>query len=219
MFLADLTVEPVTDMLRDMMLGGFEKLPDFQRVEQRAEGRRERVFEKGDFKYVILDLLQEQPSHGYELIRRLEERFGGRYAPSPGVVYPTLQMLEDMGCVVASQEEGRKVYTITDAGRRFLAERGARVDDIRERMHRWHGEAHHGQHPHPLQMVRELAGFLGGRGRRWDLDEDKARRIGEVVARAKREIEAILAEPPAAGSAAGASRDAAPPPPRRPDFI
>jgi DNA-binding PadR family transcriptional regulator len=180
-------------------------------------GRRERVFEKGDFKYVILDLLQERPSHGYELIRRLEERFGGRYAPSPGVVYPTLQMLEDMGCVSASQEEGRKVYAITDEGRRFLAERGARVDDIRERMHRWHG-ARHGHEAHdPAQALRDLGRLFGGRGRNWDFDADKLRRIGEVIARARREIEAILAEPtsgaahapkerPPAGSAARTER-------------
>src|SRR5262245_1912732 len=74
------------------------------------EGRGERMFEKGEFKYLILDLLQQQPAHGYELIRRLEERSGGHYAPSPGLVYPTLQMLEDMGCVAVTQESGRKVY-------------------------------------------------------------------------------------------------------------
>jgi DNA-binding PadR family transcriptional regulator len=171
------------------------------------EGRRERVFGKGDFKYVILGLLEEGPSHGYELIRRLEERSGGRYAPSPGVVYPTLQMLEDMGCVAASHEEGRKVYTITDEGRRFLADRGPRVEDIRERMHRWHGGGRGEELHHPLQALRDLGRVLGERGRSWDIDADQARRIGAVVARARQEIETILTErPPSGADAAGEGR-------------
>jgi DNA-binding PadR family transcriptional regulator len=161
------------------------------------EERRERVFEKGDFKYVVLDLLQEQPGYGYDLIRRLEERSGGRYAPSPGVLYPTLQLLEDMGCVVARAEDGRKMYTITDEGRRFLAEQGERLDDIRERMHRWHG-GHHGEH---------WRGAL----------REKARRIGEVIGRARREIETILREPAASTASTGSTTgDAASTPPNGP---
>jgi DNA-binding PadR family transcriptional regulator len=183
------------------------------------EGRRERVFEKGDFKYVILDLLQEQPSHGYQLIRRIEERFGGRYAPSPGVLYPTLQMLEDMGCVTATQDEGRKVYAITDEGRRLLADRGERVEGIRERAHRWRG-GRHGEDFY--QALRDLASFLGGYGNTWDVDGEKARRIGDVIARARREIEAILAERPSSEAAAAAGprpADNPPHPGRRPDMI
>jgi DNA-binding PadR family transcriptional regulator len=189
------------------------------------EERRERVFEKGDFKYVVLDLLQEQPGYGYDLIRRLEERSGGRYAPSPGVLYPTLQLLEDMGCVVARADDGRKVYSITDEGRRFLAEQGERLDDIRERMHRWHG-GHHGEHWRGA--LRDLKQFLDGRGGRdWDVDADKARRIGEVIGRARREIEAIIREPvtstaPAgttAGDAASTPPNGPTPPPRGPEMI
>ena len=55
------------------------------------------MFEQGDLRFVILSLLEEKPRHGYEIIKALEERFGGTYAPSPGVVYPTLQLLEDQG--------------------------------------------------------------------------------------------------------------------------
>lgn len=183
------------------------------------EGRRERVFERGDFKYVLLDLLRERPSHGYELIRRLEERVGGRYAPSPGVVYPTLQMLEDMGCVSVTQEEGRKVYAITEAGQRFLAERGERVEDIRERMRRWQRDAHGDDFHSPAHVLRELRRFWGGRGREWDLDAGRARRIGEVIARAKREIEQILTEPPRSAAAAAPPPTDTPPPDRRPDLV
>jgi DNA-binding PadR family transcriptional regulator len=89
-----------------------------------------RVFGKGDLKYVLLDLLRDRPAHGYELIRALEERFRGFYSPSPGSVYPTLQLLEDLGYVTSTQQNGRKIYSITDEGRKFLEENRRSVDDI-----------------------------------------------------------------------------------------
>src|SRR5216683_2865089 len=95
---------------------------------------QERFFGRGDLKYVILDLLKDQPRHGYDIIRALEERMRGRYRPSPGSVYPTLQMLEDLGYVTSSQQEGKKVYSITDEGRRYLTEQQSTVDDIRSRI-------------------------------------------------------------------------------------
>src|SRR5205085_5926604 len=77
-------------------------------------GRTGRIFEQGDLKYVILRLLAEKPRHGYEVIKELEDRFGGAYSPSPGTVYPTLTMLEDLGYAKASQDDnGRKVYEVT----------------------------------------------------------------------------------------------------------
>lgn len=100
--------------------------------------RAGRVFEQGDLKYVILRLLAEKPRHGYEIIKELEDRFGGSYAPSPGTVYPTLTMLEDIGFARAMPEEsGRKIYEITDEGRKHLEEHSATVDDIFERIARF----------------------------------------------------------------------------------
>jgi len=88
-----------------------------------------RMFEQGGLKFVILRLLDEKPRHGYEIIKELEERSGGRYTPSPGTVYPTLTMLEDMGFASAAVEEGgKKVYSITDAGRQHLTENKGAVD-------------------------------------------------------------------------------------------
>src|ERR1700749_2582061 len=81
-------------------------------------GRAARFFEQGDLKYVILRLLEEKPRHGYDIIKELEGRFGGSYAPSPGTVYPTLTMLEDLGYArVVPEEGGKKIYEITDEGR------------------------------------------------------------------------------------------------------
>ena len=101
-------------------------------------GRAGRLFEQGDLKYVILRLLEEKPRHGYEIIKELESRFGGSYAPSPGTVYPTLTMLEDLGFArVVPEEGGKKIYEITDEGRKHLAEHSTTVDDIFERIARF----------------------------------------------------------------------------------
>ena len=82
-----------------------------------------RFFERGDMKFALLALLQERPMHGYEMIKVLEEKSGGFYTPSAGSIYPTLQLLEDRGLVTVNEVEGKKVYSITDGGRAFLAER------------------------------------------------------------------------------------------------
>jgi DNA-binding PadR family transcriptional regulator len=80
------------------------------------------MFGRGDLKYALLDLLQERPKHGYEMIKELESRAGGFYTPSAGAIYPTLQLLEDRGWVSVETTEGKKVYAITDAGRQELKE-------------------------------------------------------------------------------------------------
>ena len=101
-------------------------------------GRAARLFEQGDLKYVILRLLEEKPRHGYEIIKELEARFGGSYAPSPGTVYPTLTMLEDMGYArVIPEEGGKKIYEITEDGRKHLAEHSGTVNDIFDRIARF----------------------------------------------------------------------------------
>jgi DNA-binding PadR family transcriptional regulator len=94
-----------------------------------------RMFEQGGLKFVILRLLDEKPRHGYDIIKELEERSGGRYTPSPGTVYPTLTLLEEMGFASATVEEGgKKVYSITDAGRQHLAENKGAVDEVIDRL-------------------------------------------------------------------------------------
>lgn len=174
----------------------------FSRREFRFDQFRRQMFERGDLKYVILGQLQDKPAHGYELIKGLEERFGGFYTPSPGAVYPTLQMLEDMGYVSAVQQDGRKVYSITDAGRTFMTEHRPQVDEMFSRVkERWGAEwgpqAHRLMHDLRNDM-RDLGRSVASEARnRWP-DPDRQRRIREVIARAKSEIEAILSEQSAA---------------------
>lgn len=98
-------------------------------------GRRERVFEPGDMKLLALHILGQQPAHGYELIRAIGELVGGDYSPSPGTIYPTLNLLEDLGWVVAStQEGGRKQYSLTPEGQSQLAEQQPGVAQLLERL-------------------------------------------------------------------------------------
>ena len=84
---------------------------------------------RGDVKYIILAALAEKPMHGYDIIQTLEQRHEGWYRPSPGSIYPTLQMLDDGGFVTSEQVDGKKVYTITAAGKKLLAERSDDSDD------------------------------------------------------------------------------------------
>ncbi|MGW7141402.1 helix-turn-helix transcriptional regulator [Streptomyces xanthophaeus] len=88
------------------------------------------VFAHGRLRLYLLKLLDEAPRHGYEVIRLLEERFQGLYAPSAGTVYPRLAKLEAEGLVTHASEGGRKVYSITDAGRAELADRGGELADL-----------------------------------------------------------------------------------------
>lgn len=102
------------------------------------QGGRRRLFDGGELRLMLLALLEAAPRHGYDLIREIEERTGGGYAPSPGVVYPTLTMLDELGQLDEVKEEGaRRRFAITDPGRAYLEERRiaaqallARLDDL-----------------------------------------------------------------------------------------
>ncbi len=86
------------------------------------------MFDYGELRLVLLALIAERPSHGYELMKAVEERAGGGYSPSPGVIYPTLTQLEDLGhAVIEAGDGGRKLYTITEAGRTWLAAQAGAV--------------------------------------------------------------------------------------------
>jgi DNA-binding PadR family transcriptional regulator len=92
--------------------------------------RRRPMFESGEVKFVVLRLLREKPMHGYDVIRAMEERTGGCYSPSPGTIYPTLQLLEDEGYVRVEEAGGKKVYHITPEGEKYLDEHGDVLTEI-----------------------------------------------------------------------------------------
>ena len=97
--------------------------------------RAERVFGRGDLPLIVMALIEISPRHGYEIIKAIEERCGGAYAPSPGAVYPTLTLLEEQDHVTSSESaSGKKLYTITELGRAYLDENRAQVDGILARL-------------------------------------------------------------------------------------
>ena len=154
--------------------------------------RHSRLFEKGDLKYIILDLLKDKPSHGYEIIRALEERFHGFYTPSAGSVYPTLQLLEDMGYVSSSEQDGKKIYTITGEGKNFLTEREETVHKIKDHMKDWWGTGSREEFRETMHEFRNMAQLVGRRFNK--IEPGKRARIREVVARASNDIEKIVNE-------------------------
>jgi DNA-binding PadR family transcriptional regulator len=153
--------------------------------------RHSRMVEKGALKYVILDLLKDKPSHGYEIIKALEERFHGFYTPSAGSVYPTLQLLEDMGYVTSAERDGKKTYTITDEGRKHLVDEKVHVDEIKERMHgHWGGPHAHGEFRETFAELRGLGQMFREHAR--DLSEEQWKKIREIVHRASGEISDVI---------------------------
>jgi DNA-binding PadR family transcriptional regulator len=156
----------------------------------RRGGRLGRFFDHGDLRYVLLGLIAERPRHGYELIKAIEEKFGGMYSPSPGVIYPTLTLLEELGYIRPDSAEGpRKQFGITPEGATFLAANKAVVDQIFARI----AEASHvyggGPAPEIRRAMHNLETALTIRLGHGPLTADQVRAVTAVLDRAAIEIE------------------------------
>jgi DNA-binding PadR family transcriptional regulator len=147
-------------------------------------GRRAK---RGDVRTALLTLLSDKPMHGYDLIRELEERSGGQWRPSPGSIYPTLQLLEDEGLVTSEERDGKRVYTINDAGR-------AELETRRERG---------GEEPWEFGPLGEGFGQLRDSGFQLAAaamqvartgSEAQRKQAAEVLAEARKKLYALLAE-------------------------
>lgn len=137
---------------------------------------------RGDVKFHLLEILKEGPRHGYEIINGLEGQYKG-YRPSPGSVYPTLQMLEEGGFVTSEQVDGKNVYTITDAGLKLLEERGESRFEATPGMKQ------------AFELRKSLA-KLGAAvidGMRGS-DPETVKKIEEILSKARRDVYSILAE-------------------------
>jgi DNA-binding PadR family transcriptional regulator len=158
---------------------------------RRGRGRR-RMFESGELRLVLLKLIADEPRHGYDLIRAIEEMTGGEYAPSPGVVYPTLTLLQDMGLIEESEGEGaRKPFKITDEGRQYLDERSEEADDLIERLMELAPDERHDAGPAIGRAVRNLMTALSQRVSREGLDEELLHEIAAILDDAAQRIERI----------------------------
>jgi DNA-binding PadR family transcriptional regulator len=151
----------------------------------RGHGRGRHRVRRGDVRSAILALLDDRPMHGYEMIQELEERTGGRWRPSAGSIYPTLQLLEDEGLVTAEEVDGRKVFSLTDSGKKEVPEQT-------EGQRPWE----EGDEDSPRFAVRsELFRTIGAAKQiaRGDEDEQMAK-AAEILKETRRQLYGILAE-------------------------
>ena len=148
------------------------------------------MFEGGELRLVLLKLIADEPRHGYDLIRAIEEMTGGEYAPSPGVVYPTLTLLQDMGLIEeAAAEGGRKPFQVTEAGQAFLKENQAEADELLERLSDLAPDEHPGAGPAIGCAVKNLMTALSHRVGRDGLDEELLLEIAAILDEAAQKIE------------------------------
>lgn len=156
-----------------------------------GRGRR-RMFESGELRLVLLKLIADEPRHGYDLIRAIEEMTGGEYAPSPGVVYPTLTLLQDMGLIDEAEGEGsRKPFQITESGREYLDERAEEADDLIERLKELAPEERHDAGPAIGRAVRNLMTALSQRISRDGLNDELLHEVAAILDDAAQRIERI----------------------------
>jgi DNA-binding PadR family transcriptional regulator len=159
----------------------------------------------GDLRLIVLSLLAEGPRHGYDLIKAMEERSGGFYSPSPGVIYPTLTFLEEAGHATSTAEGNKKVFSITEAGRAYLEENREAADAILARI-KWIGERlaqargwfegreeDRGRDRDMPNVVPELndarRALKSALAAKLDASPDEQRRVAELLRRVTKDIE------------------------------
>jgi DNA-binding PadR family transcriptional regulator len=161
--------------------GGFE----------RGFGRRERLFDAGDLKIVILKLLSEQPSYGYQLMKTMEERLAGGYTPSAGVIYPTLTMLEEEGLAAATVENNKKVYSVTDEGKAFLKAKEARAEELFKRIDEAGKNFERGRAPELMSAFEDLRHAVRARCSRNNVTPKLLQEIAKVIHGAAKAIDEL----------------------------
>lgn len=151
--------------------------------------RRGRPFDHGELRLLILAMIAETPRHGYEIIKAIEDAFGGGYSPSPGTVYPILAWLDDMGFVsIETGASGRKTYTLSPPGAAFLEENRAEADALRQRLI---APGQRGGVPAPVVRGMENVKLALRLRLRQGAEAETIARIAAVLDAAARDIEAL----------------------------
>lgn len=159
---------------------------------RRRRKRRGRMFGQGELRLALLALIAEEDRHGYELIKAIEDMTGGSYAPSPGAVYPTLQMLADEGKITeAKSKDAKKPFKATEEGQAELEDRKDEVDALMGRLGK-HGErAEKVRSPDLFRAMGNLATVLKNRARAGKLDKDVMNEIVDIIDEVAKRIERI----------------------------
>lgn len=147
-----------------------------------------RVFDSGALRLLVLAMIGDEPRHGYDIIKGLKQRFQGAYSPSPGAIYPILQMLDEAGLVTSQSRGFRKLFTITPAGRDYLASEREELDRI---------QAQIAAAAEPIGMasigeaIQDFRAALFRKMRKGDLSDEQAAKLRDVLRRAQDEIEKL----------------------------
>jgi len=144
------------------------------------------MFDSGALRLVVLGLIAEEPRHGYDIIKALESRFQGTYSPSPGAIYPMLQMLEEADLVSSTTTGNKRLYTITAEGQAYLDENKADLDRINEQLDEAAGEMRGAALG---EAIRDLRHALFHRARSGELTAEQAEKVVEILKNARDEIE------------------------------
>jgi DNA-binding PadR family transcriptional regulator len=145
-------------------------------------GRRSgRLFDHGELRLVVLKLISERPRHGYEIIKEIEDRVAGTYSPSPGVIYPTLTMLEEIGHAIVAESDGKKLYAITAGGTDYLAASRPALDHALARMQSVNTVHGGGPAPEIMRARENLKLALRLREARGPLTERQVRDIAAAL--------------------------------------
>ncbi len=148
-----------------------------------------RVFDHGELRLVVLGLISEAPRHGYELIKAIEERVAGSYSPSPGVIYPTLTLLQELAHVTSEEQGGKKLYTITAEGQRYLDEHKVALAAVFARMAEVRARHGGGVAPQMLRAMENLKLSLRLRMGRGPLDAQQLQAVTDALDAAAQAIE------------------------------
>lgn len=162
----------------------------WRRFRHGGRGRRSgRVFDHGELRLVVLSLISERPRHGYELIKAIEDRLAGTYSPSPGVIYPTLTLLEELGHATVTEADGKKLYAVTAAGTAWLAANQAAVDAALARMAEVNAAHDGGPAPEIIRASENLRLALRLRQARGPLAPEQVRTIAAALDQAALAVE------------------------------
>ena len=149
------------------------------------------MFDAGDVKLVILRLLAEQPSYGYQLIKTMEQRLAGGYTPSPGVIYPTLTMLEEEGLASSLTENNKKIYSLTQEGTEFLESNKERIGELFERMEETGRGFERGRSPEIMKAFMNLRSAVMARVSRESTKPEQISKITEAINAAAKAIDEL----------------------------
>lgn len=150
-----------------------------------------RFFAHGDLRLVILNLIAEKPRHGYDIIKAIEDAVSGAYSPSPGVIYPTLTLLEELGYVTATTEGAKKLHAITDEGRAFLEANRGTLDALLSRMSEAGAVRGGGRSPAIMRAMENLKVALKLRMMRGSITDEQIDAIAAAIDAAASKVEKI----------------------------